>query len=64
MVLKNGWCGEGDQVFSSLEKLSIQQCGKLLRQLPTLGCLQKATTSPTKKHVFFNHLSGGPVIKA
>ena len=56
--------GEGDQVFSSLEKLSIQQCGKLLRQLPTLGCLQKAITPPTKKHVIFNHLSSGPVVKA
>eukprot|EP00258_Populus_trichocarpa_P025153 XP_024441172.1 putative disease resistance protein RGA3 isoform X2 [Populus trichocarpa] len=32
--------GEGDQVFPFLEKLSIQQCGKL-RQLPTLGCLPR-----------------------
>jgi Leucine-rich repeat (LRR) protein/Holliday junction resolvasome RuvABC ATP-dependent DNA helicase subunit len=33
-------CGEGDQIFPFLEKLSIRKCGKL-RQLPTLGCLPR-----------------------
>uniref|UniRef100_A0A6M2EP96 Disease resistance protein At4g27190-like leucine-rich repeats domain-containing protein n=1 Tax=Populus davidiana TaxID=266767 RepID=A0A6M2EP96_9ROSI len=31
-------CGEGDQVFPCLEKLSINNCGEL-RQLPTFRCL-------------------------